>query len=72
MPIPPSSLQRLLRFEHYFSAPIQLLIILRQFRYLHIFDTFPRSNNFYLYIMPLGAQYKPVSLDVPVTQHGIS
>ena len=44
--IPPSPLQRLLRFDLYFSAPVQTLIILRRLSYqFDNSDTFPCSNN---------------------------
>ncbi|NBI85406.1 hypothetical protein D3Z47_03950 [Lachnospiraceae bacterium] len=75
MAIPPFPLQELHRFGHCFLTPVRLLIVLRQSisnkfmlhtRYLSPF------HNFYLCMASLGAQYGPVSLDVPVTQHGIS
>ncbi|HCO27855.1 MAG TPA: hypothetical protein DIT54_00010 [Lachnospiraceae bacterium] len=65
MAIPPFPLQELHRFDHYFSALVWLLIILRQPIIL--------SNYPIPFLVPqllsvhisLGAQYRPVSLNMP-------
>lgn len=79
MPIPPLSLQELLRFEHYFSALIRLLIVLRQSIFSNTTKNIQKYSipflvpiiSTFTYI-PLGAQYRPASLDVPLTQQGLS
>ena len=60
------------KFDHYFSAPIQLLIFLRQFiSYKRYLIPFLVPINLSLHI-PLGAYYAPVNLNVPITHYGIS
>jgi len=70
--IPPLSLQKHLRFGHCFWALIRLLIFLRQLiprKKAHAFfrtlNAFPCSDSFYLYMMSLGAQYKPAGMMCP-------
>ena len=69
MPIPPFPLQKLHWFEHYFSVPIQLLIFLRQLTIRSIPFLVPIILSVHT---ALGFCYKPVSLPVPLTLHGIS
>ena len=69
--IPLFPLQKLHWFDLYFSAPVRLLIVLRQpIQYEP--DTFPRSDNSIFAFLPLGACCKPVSLNAPVTHYGLS
>lgn len=65
MSIPPSSLQGLLWFEHYFSAPVRLLIVLRQ--------SITLVSYLILFLVPIilslhisvGSCFEPVDLKVP-------
>ena len=68
--IPPFPLQELHRFDHCFSAAVHLLIFFVRF-FLAKAAAFPRSDNS-IFTIPLGFRYEPVSLPVPVTQHGRS
>ncbi|MDD3509640.1 MAG: hypothetical protein PHY27_14735 [Parabacteroides sp.] len=62
-----------LKFDLYFSALIQLLIVLRQLipfmgtQYLSLFQ-----QSYLLPYSSLGFRFGPASLDVPVTHHGFS
>ena len=69
--IPPSPLQGLLRFDHYFSAAVHPLIVLRRVLPYES-AAFPRSGNSICASIPLGLRYEPAGWDVPVTQHGRS
>ena len=54
--IPPSPLQGLLRFDHYFSAAVHLLIVLRQFTSIDARYISPFQQSYPSHI-PLGACY---------------
>ena len=69
VPIPPFPLQELHQFEHYFSVPIQLLILLRQLTIRSIPFLVPIILSVH---SALGFCYEPVSLNVPLTHYGIS
>lgn len=69
--IPPSPLQGLLRFDHYFSAAVHPLMFFAGF-FLTKAAAFPRSGNSICASIPLGFRYEPAGWDVPVTQHGRS
>ena len=54
-----------------FQHRLNLLIFLRQIIPME-FGTFPCSDSSIFAYISLGSCYSPVSLDVPVTQHGCS
>lgn len=69
VPIPPPPLQRLHRFEHYFSTAVKRLIVLR-----------PQTKCPLPFLVPvilsvhmlLGAYFEPAGWIAPVTQYGVS
>ena len=70
--IPLSPLQRFHWFEHYFSALVQLLIILRQFMFVSK-HPIPFHVPIILSVhMLLGFRSEPVGWMVPVTSYGFS